>query len=108
MEARPVADVKPSGETASCNGLLEHGQERGGILRVGKGGEGDDPGGVAEGELMPVGGSGVAGAFVKQAFVREPPVHGRRCEGMVDAAFAVGADEGFDRERGPLGLGRNE
>ena len=36
------------GESPACDGLLEHGQERGGVLRVGEGGEGEDAGGVVD------------------------------------------------------------
>ena len=46
--------------------------------------------------------------FVEQALAREQPVHGRGGKGVVDAALAGGADEGFDRERGVLGLERDE
>ena len=53
-------------------------------------------------------GVGLAGVFVEQALAREQPVHGRGGKGVVDAALAGGADEGFDRERGVLGLERDE
>ena len=46
--ARPVVDVEPSRESPACDGLLEHGQERGGALRVGEGGEGEDAGGIVD------------------------------------------------------------
>ena len=64
--------------------------------------------GVAEGESLPVGTGGLVGAFVEQAFAREQAVHGRAGERMVDAVFACGVDESFDRERGVLGLERDE
>ena len=64
--------------------------------------------GVAEGESSPVGTGGLVGAFVEQAFAREQAVHGRAGERMVDAVFACGVDESFDRERGVLGLERDE
>ena len=64
--------------------------------------------GVAEGEASPVGGDGLTGALVEQPFAREQPVHGGGGERVVDAALAGGADEGFDRERGVLGLEREE
>ena len=47
-EAAAVVDVKSSRESAPRDGLLEHGQERGGVLRVGEGGEGDDAGGIVD------------------------------------------------------------
>ena len=135
-----VVDEQSHGESPARDGLLEHGQERGGVLRVRERGEGEDAGGivdkrdeeglsapapvadlrpvhhiahpqlagVAEGEPSPVGGGGVAGVFVEQALAREQPVHGRGGKGVVDAALAGGADEGFDRERGLLGLERDE
>ena len=43
-----VVDEPSHGEPAACDGLLEHGQERGGVLRVGEGGEGDDAGGIVD------------------------------------------------------------
>ena len=133
-----VVDEQSHGEPPACDGLLEHGEERGGVLRVGEGGEGEDAGGVvderdeeglsapasvahlrpvhhvahpqlagvAEGEASPVGGDGLTGALVEQPFAREQPVHGGGGERVVDAALAGGADEGFDRERGVLGLER--
>ena len=64
--------------------------------------------GVAEGEPAPVGGDGVIGVFVEESFAREQPVHGRGREGVVDAALAGGLDEGVDRQRGVLGLERDE
>ena len=64
--------------------------------------------GVAEGEASPVGGDGLTGASVEQPFAREQPVHGGRRKGVVDAAFVYGADEGFDRQCGLLGLERDE
>ena len=45
---RTVVAIEPSRESAPGDGLLEHGQERGGVLGVREGGEGDDPGGVVE------------------------------------------------------------
>ena len=60
--------------------------------------------GVLEGESSPVGGDGVGGARVEQPFAREQPVHGRRRKRVVDAAFAGGLDEGFDRQCGLLAL----
>ena len=45
---RHIIDEQPHGEPPAGDGLLEHGQERGGVLRVGEGGEGDDPGGVVD------------------------------------------------------------
>ena len=47
-EVGPVVDVQPGGQAAPRDGVLEHGQERGGVLRVGEGGEGDDAGGVVD------------------------------------------------------------
>ena len=47
-EVRPVVDVEPGGQAAPRDGLLEHGQQRGGVLRVGEGGEEDDAGGVVD------------------------------------------------------------
>ena len=64
--------------------------------------------GVAEGEPAPVGGDGFPGEFVEESFAREQPVHGRRREGVVDAALAGGVDEGVDRQRAALGLERDE
>ena len=49
---RTVVDEQSHGEPAACDGLLEHGQERGGALRVGEGGEGEDAGGVVD--AMPI------------------------------------------------------
>ena len=139
-EVRPVVDVEPSRQTAPRDGVLEHGQERGGVFRVGERGEGDDarrvvderdeeglaaPASVtdlrpvhdiahpkfacvAEGEPSPVGGDGLTEAFVEQALAREQPVDGRGGKAMVDAALAGGFDERFDRQRGLLGLERDE
>ena len=64
--------------------------------------------GVAEGEPAPVGGDGFIGMFVEESFAREQAVHGRGREGVVDAALARGLDEGVDRQRGVLGLERDE
>ena len=47
-EVGPVVDVQPGGQAAAGDGLFEHGQERGGVLRVGEDGEGDDAGGVVD------------------------------------------------------------
>ena len=43
-----VVDEQSHGEPPACDGLLEHGEERGGVLRVGEGGEGEDAGGVVD------------------------------------------------------------
>ena len=51
-EVGPVVDVQPGGQAAPRDGVLEHGQERGGVLRVGEGGEGDDARGVVD--TMPI------------------------------------------------------
>ena len=133
---RPVVAIQPSRESPACDGLLEHGQARGGALGVREGGEGNHPGGVVDerdeeglsapapvgdlrpvhdiahpqragvavGEASPVGGDGGAGASVEQALAREQPVHRRGGERVLDAAFLCGADEGFDRQCGLLGL----
>ena len=45
---RTVVDEPSHGEPAACDGLLAHGQERGGVVRVGEGGEGDDAGGIVD------------------------------------------------------------
>ena len=135
-----IFDEQSHREPPARDGLFEHGQERGGVLRVGEGGEGNHPGGVVderneEGlsapapvgdlrsvhdiahpklpgvavrEASPVGGGGVAGARVEQSLAREQPVYGRGGERVVDAAFAGGFDEGFDRQCGLLGLERDE
>ena len=47
-----VVDEQSHGEPPACDGLLEHGEERGGVLRVGEGGEGEDAGGVVD--AMPI------------------------------------------------------
>ena len=139
-EVRAVVGVQPGGQPPARDGVLEHGQEGGGVLGVGEGGEGNHPGGVvderdeegfsapapvadlrpvhhvthpqlagvAEGEPSPVGGHGLAGAFVEQPFAREQPVHRGGGEGVVGAALAGGFDERFDRQRGPFGLERDE
>ena len=119
-EAACVVKVQPGGEPPVRDGVLEHGQERGGVL--GEGGEGDDTGGIVdegdeeglatpaavtglrpvhdiahphlpgipEGEPSPVGGDGLTGALVEQALTREQPVHRGGGKGMVDAALAGG------------------
>ena len=43
-----VVDVKSSRLASAQEGLLEHGQEGGGVLGEGEGGEGDDAGGVVD------------------------------------------------------------
>ena len=43
-----VVDEQSHGESPACDGLLEHGQERGGVLRVREGGEGEDAGGIVD------------------------------------------------------------
>ena len=45
---RPVVDEQSHRESPARDGLFEHGQERGGVLRVGEGGEGNHPGGVVD------------------------------------------------------------
>ena len=45
---RTVVDEPSHGEPAACDGLLAHGQERGGVVRVGEGGEGEDAGGIVD------------------------------------------------------------
>ena len=47
-----IVDEQPHGQSAPGDGLLEHGQERGGVLGVGEGGEGNHPGGVVD--AMPI------------------------------------------------------
>ena len=64
--------------------------------------------GVAEGEASPVGGGGLAGALVEQPLAREQPVRRGGGEWVVDTALAGGADEGFDRQCGLLGVERDE
>ena len=44
----PVVAIQPSREPAARDGLLEHGQERGGALGVREGGEGNHSGGVVD------------------------------------------------------------
>ena len=43
-----VVGAQSHGEPPACDGLLEHGQEGGGVVRVGEGGEGDDAGGIVD------------------------------------------------------------
>ena len=72
------------GEGDDPGGIVDEGDEEGlsALAPVADLGSVHDVGhpqlaGVAEGESSPVGGDGVAGAFVEQAFAREQAVHGR-------------------------------